>query len=96
MESDKVVAVAMRCGDFVEYVLPLVWERRYELAARTVSELLKRRPALRFNIKEDLPSHASWYAAHGFDMKPRMRMSAEAAALVFQDGGSNDRYRLRG
>lgn len=85
-EGDKAVAVAMLCGTLVEYIIPLQWDRRYELVSATLGELVKAQPSLRFTIREDLPSHSSWYAAllpgFGFEMMPRVTMTAPTRVLL--------------
>lgn len=84
-KGGQVLAVAMRCGDLLEYVVPATWERRYEIVNRTVLALKAEHPGLRVHIGEDPPSHAAWYAALlpalGFGMTPRFRMVASVASL---------------
>lgn len=84
-EGDRTVAVAMRCGDLLEYVVPGRWEDRYHAVAHAISALKADHPTLRVHIKEDLPSHSAWYAALlavvGFGMTPRVRMLAPVVGL---------------
>lgn len=86
LEDGEVVAVAMRLGDLLEYVVPVLWERRYDLVVHAIQSVCAQIPTLRLNIAEGLPSHNAWYAgllpALGFELTPRTRMAASLPSLV--------------
>lgn len=77
-QGEEIVAVAMRCGNLLEYVIPVEWESRYETVAESIRLVGEECPTLQIRIRETIPSHASWYAgllpSLGFEMTPRMRM----------------------
>lgn len=84
-EGEATVAVAMRCGNLLEYVIPANWESRYQTVAEAIKLVALECSTLQIRIRENMPSHAAWYAgilpSIGFEMTPRMRMEVSALQL---------------